>query len=128
MNLLLDTHILIWLIDGSEKLNKTARHAIEDESNSLYLSIASLWEITIKTSLGKLELGIPLEQITTNFILPSGFKILPIHLSHLLVLKDLPFHHRDPFDRMLISQAISESLTLVSEDRAFGDYTVKTLW
>jgi PIN domain nuclease of toxin-antitoxin system len=128
MNLLLDTHILIWLIDGSEKLNKTARYAIEDESNSLYLSIASLWEITIKTSLGKLELGIPLEQITTNFILPSGFKILPIHLSHLLVLKDLPFHHRDPFDRMLISQAISESLTLVSEDRAFGDYTVKTLW
>ena len=128
MNLLLDTHILIWLIDGSEKLNKTARHAIEDESNSLYLSIASLWEITIKTSLGKLELGIPLEQITTNFILPSGFKILPIHFSHLLVLKDLPFHHRDPFDRMLISQAISESLTLVSEDRAFGDYTVKTLW
>ena len=128
MNLLLDTHILIWLIDGSEKLNKTARHAIEDESNSLYLIIASLWEITIKTSLGKLELGIPLEQITTNFILPSGFKILPIHFSHLLVLKDLPFHHRDPFDRMLISQAISESLTLVSEDRAFGDYTVKTLW
>jgi PIN domain nuclease of toxin-antitoxin system len=128
MNLLLDTHILIWLIDGSEKLNQTARYAIEDENNSLYLSIASLWEITIKTSLGKLELGIPLEQITTNFILPSGFKILPIHLSHLLVLKDLPFHHRDPFDRMLISQAISESLTLVSEDRAFGDYTVKTLW
>lgn len=128
MNLLLDTHILIWLIDGSEKLNQTARYAIEDESNSLYLSIASLWEITIKTSLGKLELGIPLEQITTNFILPSGFKILPIHLSHLLVLKDLPFHHRDPFDRMLISQAISESLTLVSEDRAFADYTVKTLW
>ena len=128
MNLLLDTHILIWLIDGSEKLNQTARYAIEDESNSLYLSIASLWEITIKTSLGKLELGIPLEQVTTNFILPSGFKILPIHLSHLLVLKDLPFHHRDPFDRMLISQAISESLTLVSEDRAFGDYTVKTLW
>ncbi|MFM7850954.1 MAG: type II toxin-antitoxin system VapC family toxin [Flammeovirgaceae bacterium] len=77
----------------------------------MYLSIASLWEITIKTSLGKLELGIPLEQITTNFILPSGFKMLPIHLSHLLVLKDLPFHHRDPFDRMLLSQAISESLT-----------------
>ena len=128
MNLLLDTHILIWLIDGSEKLNQTARYAIEDENNSLYLSIASLWEITIKTSLGKLELGIPLEQITTNFILPSGFKILPIHLSHLLVLKDLPFHHRDPFDRLLISQAKSESLTLLSEDSLFKQYDVETFW
>jgi Uncharacterized protein conserved in bacteria len=128
MKLLLDTHILIWLIAGSEKLNKTARYAIEDENNSLYFSIASLWEITIKISLGKLELGISLEQIMTNFILPSGLKILPIHLSHLSVLKDLPFYHRDPFDRMLISQAISESLTLISEDELFGEYAVKTLW
>jgi PIN domain nuclease of toxin-antitoxin system len=111
MKLLLDTHILIWLINGNKNLSQIARQAIEDESNSLHLSIASLWEIAIKTSLGKLELGIQLEQITTNFILPSGMEILPIHLPHLLVLQTLPFHHRDPFDRLLISQAKSESLT-----------------
>jgi PIN domain nuclease of toxin-antitoxin system len=82
MNLLLDTHVLIWLIEGNQNLSQTARSAIEDESNGLHLSIASLWEITIKTSLGKLELGIPLEQIVENFILPSGIEILPIHLPH----------------------------------------------
>jgi PIN domain nuclease of toxin-antitoxin system len=128
MKLLLDTHILIWLIDGNQKLNQTSRQAIEDESNSLHLSIASLWEIAIKTSLGKLELGIPLEQILTNFILPSGIEILPIHLPHLLVLQTLPFHHRDPFDRMLISQAKSESLILVTEDSIFEQYEVEILW
>jgi len=128
MKLLLDTHILIWLIDGNQKLNQTSRQAIEDESNSLHLSIASLWEIAIKTSLGKLELGIPLEQILTNFILPSGIEILPIHLPHLLVLQTLPFHHRDPFDRLLISQAKSESLILVTEDSMFEQYEVEILW
>lgn len=119
MRLLLDAHIFIWLIDGNPKLSQTARQAIEDESNTLHLSIVSLWEITIKTSLGKLELAIPLEQIFINFILPSGIEILPIHLPHLLILQTLPFHHRDPFDRLLISQAKSEILTLVSEDGIF---------
>ncbi len=128
MRLLLDTHIFIWLIDGNPKLSQTARQAIEDESNTLHLSIVSLWEITIKTSLGKLELAIPLEQIFINFILPSGIEILPIHLPHLLILQTLPFHHRDPFDRLLISQAKSEILTLVSEDGMFEQYEVEILW
>jgi len=128
MNVLLDTHIFIWLIEGNQNLSQAARQAIEDESNHLHLSIASLWEITIKTSLGKLELGIPLEQVLTNFILPSGIGILPIHLPHLLVLRDLPLHHRDPFDRLLISQAKSESLTLLSEDSLFKQYDVETFW
>jgi len=128
MRLLLDTHIFIWLIDGNPKLSQTARQAIEDTSNTLYLSIVSLWEITIKTSLGKLELAIPLEQIVINLILPSGIEILPIHLPHLLVLQTLPFHHRDPFDRLLISQAKSETLTLVSEDGMFEQYEVEKLW
>ncbi|MCT7957629.1 type II toxin-antitoxin system VapC family toxin [Laspinema palackyanum] len=128
MRLLLDTHIFIWLIDGSPNLSQTVRQAIEDENNTLHLSIVSLWEITIKTSLGKLELAIPLEQIVINFILPSGIEILPIHLPHLLYLQTLPFHHRDPFDRLLISQAKSEPLTLVSEDRMFEQYDVEILW
>ncbi|MDT9185597.1 MULTISPECIES: type II toxin-antitoxin system VapC family toxin [Limnospira] len=128
MRLLLDTHIFIWLIDGNPKLSQTARQAIEDESNTLHLSIVSLWEITIKTSLGKLELAIPLEQIVINFILPSDIEILPIHLPHLLILQTLPFHHRDPFDRLLISQAKSETLTLLSEDGMFEQYEVEILW
>ena len=127
MRLLLDTHIFIWLIEGDPNLSQTARQAIEDENNTLHLSIVSLWEITIKTSLGKLELAIPLEQIVINFILPSGIEILPIHLPHLLLLQTLPFHHRDPFDRLLISQAKSETLTLVSEDRMFEQYEVDIL-
>lgn len=128
MNLLLDTHILIWLIEGSEKLSQTAKHAIADDRNRINLSIASLWEITIKTSLGKLQLGLPLEQVVENFLLPGGIEILPIHLPHLLVSRALPLHHRDPFDRLLISQAKSESLTLVSEDHSFSRNTVETLW
>ncbi len=127
MRLLLDTHIFIWLIEGNPNLSQAAREAIEDESNTLHLSIVSLWEITIKTSLGKLDLAIPLEQIVINFILPSGMEILPIHLPHLLILQKLPFHHRDPFDRLLIAQAKSEGLTLVSEDGTFEQYEVKIL-
>lgn len=128
MRLLLDTHIFIWLIDGNPNLSQTVRQAIEDDNNSLHLSIVSSWEITIKTSLGKLELAIPLEQIVINFILPSGIEILPIHVPHLLCLQTLPFHHRDPFDRLLISQAKSEPLILVSEDRMFEQYDVEILW
>ena len=87
MKFLLDTHIFIWLIDGNPKLSQAARQAIENENNSLHISIVSLWEMTIKTSLGKLELAIPLEQIIIDFILPSGIQILPIHLPHLLILQ-----------------------------------------
>jgi PIN domain nuclease of toxin-antitoxin system len=128
MKLLLDTHVLIWLVEGTDNLSQAARQAIEDEDNSLHLSIVSLWEMTIKTSLGKLQLKIPLDRIMESYIIPSGIEILPIHFDHLLVLRDLPLHHRDPFDRLLISQAQSEELTLVSSDGFFGDYPVQILW
>jgi PIN domain nuclease of toxin-antitoxin system len=131
MKLLIDTHVLIWLIEGSENLSQVAKAAIEDEDNSLYLSIASLWEMTIKMSLGKLQLGIPLDRVIEDYILPTKIDILPIHLNHLnhlLILRDLPLHHRDPFDRLLISQSQSEELTLVSGDRLFRDYSIQLLW
>ncbi len=124
MKLLLDTHILIWLLEGNQNLNPKVKLVIEDETNSLYLSIVSLWEIAIKTSLSKLQLETPLEKIISDFVLPSGIKILPIDIAHLLTLQKLPFHHRDPFDRLLIAQAKSETLTLVSEDRVFRQYQV----
>lgn len=128
MKLLLDTHVLIWLVEGSDSLSQAARQGIENEDNSLYLSIASLWEITIKMSLGKLQLGISLDRVVESYLLPSGIEIIPIHLNHLLVLRDLPLHHRDPFDRILISQAQAEELTLVSRDRLLSDYPVRILW
>jgi len=124
MKLLLDTHILIWLLEGNQNLSPKVRQAIEDETNSLYISIVSLWEIAIKSSLGKLQLETPLEKIVSDFVLPTGIKILPIDIAHLLTLQKLPFHHRDPFDRLLISQAKSEALTLVSEDHVFRQYQV----
>jgi PIN domain nuclease of toxin-antitoxin system len=114
MQLLLDTHVLIWLVEGNDSLTPAAKQAIENEDYSLDLSIASLWEMTIKMSLGKLRLDVPLDRIMESYILPSGIEILPINLNHLLVLRDLPLHHRDPFDRLLISQARAEELTLVS--------------
>lgn len=128
MNLLLDTHVLIWLIQGNENLSQTARTAISDEENSLYLSIASIWEISIKLGVGKLELGIPLDRVLNDFIIPSKIELLSIEISHLLVLQNLPLQHRDPFDRLLIAQSQSESLTLISGDRVFSDYSVNVLW
>jgi PIN domain nuclease of toxin-antitoxin system len=109
-------------------LSSTAKQAIDDEANSLYLSIASLWEIAIKMSLGKLQLGISLEQAVESFVIPGGIEILPIHLNHLLALQDLSLHHRDPFDRLLICQAKVEKLIMVSGDQAFGDYPIQILW
>jgi PIN domain nuclease of toxin-antitoxin system len=128
MKLLLDTHVLIWLVEGNDSLTQAAKEAIENEDYHLYLSIASLWEMTIKMSLGKLRLDVSLDRILESYILPSGIEILPINLHHLLVLRDLPLHHRDPFDRLLISQARAEELTLVSGDGLFGDYLVPILW
>jgi PIN domain nuclease of toxin-antitoxin system len=128
MKLLLDTHVLIWLVEGSDNLSQAARQAIENDDNSLYLSIASLWEMTIKMTLGKLQLGMSIDRIVESYILPSGMEIILIQLNHLVVLRDLPLHHRDPFDRLLISQARSEELILVSGDRIFGDYPVQLLW
>lgn len=81
MKLLLDMHVLIWLVEGTDNLSQAARQAIENEDNSLHLSIVSLWEMTIKTSLGKLQLKIPLDRILESYIIPSGIEILPIHFS-----------------------------------------------
>jgi PIN domain nuclease of toxin-antitoxin system len=99
MKLLLNTHVLIWLVEGSNSLSQLAQQAIEDDGNSLHLSIASLWEMTIKMTLGKLQLGMPIEIIVESYLIPTGIEILPIHLNHLVALRDLPLHHRDPFVR-----------------------------
>jgi PIN domain nuclease of toxin-antitoxin system len=100
MRVFLDTHVLIWLVEGDKNLSTVARSAIEDENNSLYLSIVSLWEITIKLSLGKLDLQLSVDEMVESFLIPGGIEILQIETSHLSILRDLPLHHRDPFDRL----------------------------
>ena len=128
MRSLLDTHVLIWLIEGDKNLSTVAKSAIEDEDNSLYLSIASLWEITIKLSLGKLDLQLSVDEMVESFLIPGGIEILQIETSHLSMLRDLPLHHRDPFDRLIIAQAQAEKMTLISADGIFNLYDVDLRW
>ncbi len=126
MNLLLDTHILLWYLDNNPKLPRNWKLCIEDRHNSIAASMVSLWEITIKVSLGKLELQ---DDLTTveNILRQQGIDLLPIRTVHLLHLLNLPFHHRDPFDRLIIAQAQAEQLTLVSDDDMISAYSVSLL-
>jgi PIN domain nuclease of toxin-antitoxin system len=127
MNILIDTHALIWFLNGDNDLSDTARKAIENNEAINFVSIASLWEIAIKISLGKLELQTPFEKISEQ-IANNGFQILPITFEDTLVLTSLPFHHRDPFDRIIISQSFTNKLTIISKDRYFEAYQVALTW
>jgi PIN domain nuclease of toxin-antitoxin system len=126
MNLLLDTHILLWFYSGSSQLSSVAKNLIKDTSNECYISIASLWEITIKYHLGKLELEDSLEELFA-FIVRNKINVIPIEFSHLLTILSLPHIHKDPFDRIIIAQSISENLTIISKDGFFGQYEVNII-
>lgn len=127
MKLLLDTHIFIWWADQPEKLSPAALSALEDEANELLLSVASVWEMQIKIQLGKLKLGLPLKELVRNQQETNDVTVSPVGLAHVLALDSLPFHHKDPFDRLLIAQSISEGLTVVTADSQFSAYSVKLL-
>lgn len=127
MKLLLDTHIFIWWADQPEKLSPAALSALEDEANELLLSVASVWEMQIKIQLGKLKLSLPLKDLIKNQQETNEITVLPVALTHVLTLDAVPFHHKDPFDRLLIAQSIEEDLTLVSADSQFSTYSVKLL-
>lgn len=124
---LLDTHTLIWFINGDPELSRTARAAIEADNTINFVSIASLWEMAIKISLGKLELKTPFNQVARQ-IAENGFEVLPITFEDTLTLSTLPFHHRDPFDRIIIVQSFNNGLTLVSRDKNFELYKADVLW
>jgi len=128
MILLLDTHALIWFFSGDSKLSEKAKEAFLNTENKLFFSKVSLWEITIKISLGKLVLAERWLSILENEMKSNGIQWLGIEIEHCKVLADLPFHHRDPFDRLLISQAISESMSIVSFDRQFSRYPLDIIW
>ena len=128
MKLLLDTHALIWFFSGDNRLSEPAKEAFLNRGNKLYFSKASLWEVTIKVSLGKLVLAEHWLMTVEKEMLANGIQWLEIEIDHCKALADLPFHHRDPFDRLLISQAISESMSIVSIDRQFVHYPLDIIW
>lgn len=130
MNLLLDTHTLLWFAVArlGNNLPQPTRELLEEQSNNLYLSCASPWEAAIKVSIGKLQLPQPIQQIVQTEITNNGLTLLDIKLAHLDLIERLPFHHKDPFDRLLIAQAQVEGLTIVSIDAAFDAYGVNRLW
>lgn len=127
MKLLLDTHAFIWFVEDDEKLLPRIKIQIEDIENEIFVSIVSLWEIAIKTSLAKLELAVDIPSMI-NKIEANGFSILPIFPEHTICVSSLPFHHRDPFDRMLIAQTITEKIKIISKDGVFDDYDVDCIW
>lgn len=126
MNFLIDTHALIWHIRGAKKLSKKVISIIEDTQNTVYVSKASLWEMAIKISLGKLEISIPFEDLEV-YLEENEFSVLDYNFEHLKTLLTLPFHHSDPFDRLIISQAITDGFKIITHDEAFKNYPVKTL-
>jgi PIN domain nuclease of toxin-antitoxin system len=128
MNFLLDTHTLIWWSIDPIRLSQQARNLLDDENNTLFLSIISVWEIQIKLQIGKLTLKVPLSELIKDQQETNDLQLLPIELIHIYALTNLPNHHRDPFDRLLIAQATVEQFPIVSIDSIFDNYPIQRLW
>jgi PIN domain nuclease of toxin-antitoxin system len=127
MDILLDTHTLIWFLNGDKMLSSKAKNAIEDSSNYKIVSIASIWEIAIKISLNKLQFSKGFNYLL-QLIDDNGFDILPITFEHVLELSSLEFIHRDPFDRLLVSQCITGKIAIVTKDENIKRYKIKAIW
>ncbi len=128
MKVLLDTHTFLWLITDDERLSETARRTFLDPENILFFSVASLWELCIKKSLGKISLKTGWLQIIQKEVRSNAVQWLPIEIQHCAEVADLPFHHRDPFDRLLIAQAMVEDMQLLSRDNRLSAYNIKRIW
>jgi len=128
MNVLLDTHAFLWAIAGDKKLSKTARKIFLDPANRLFFSAASMWEICIKISLEKLALKSGWFKNIQNEMSTNAIQWLPVEMQHCVELTKLPFHHRDPFDRMLAAQARAEDLQVLSRDVRLSAYDIECIW
>ncbi len=128
MRFLLDTHTFLWFIEGSLNLSDVARNLIEDQASQRFLSVASLWEMSIKVSIGKLELGMTFTELVKREVYGNAIELLEIQPEHLDELAKLPFHHKDPFDRLMIAQSLVEGIPIVTKDGAFASYPVTLLW
>ncbi|MDR0720327.1 MAG: type II toxin-antitoxin system VapC family toxin [Treponema sp.] len=124
---LLDTHAAIWFLMGDDKLSDTAQRIIVDVSNSVYVSVVSAWELTIKISVGKLRFPGNTAGFT-RMAQDNNIIIVPIETTHLAVLEELPFHHRDPFDRLIAATAFAEKMTLITTDENIMRYDVPLVW
>ncbi|HUT95951.1 MAG TPA: type II toxin-antitoxin system VapC family toxin [Thermoguttaceae bacterium] len=128
MRALLDAHAILWFIWGHGNLSAKAQAIMADGSNDLLLSAGTLWEIAIKVGLGKLQIAEPYEVFMDKAILDNDLSVLPISVKHAATLSTLPLHHRDPFDRLLVAQAMVEQIPIVSGDPALDAYPVARLW
>lgn len=128
MRFLLDTHTFIWFVTDSPKISATVKELIENENNEKLLSIASVWEMAIKHSSGKLSFGLPFRVFIEQQTSLNNIDWLEINLDHIEVVATLHFHHRDPFDRLLIAQAIADQLPILSADSTFDNYSIQRLW
>ncbi len=122
MEILLDTHMLLWFVKGDARLDVSRRNLITDRKNQILVSLASLWEISIKTSLQKLTIP-----VNIDILVPAEMSFLNITLPHIMAVQNLPFHHKDPFDRMLLAQALTEDIYLMSDDTNFPPYGSKLI-
>lgn len=128
MTYLLDTHALIWFLEGNDtKLPQSIVNELIDPDNSVFSSIVSFWEMAIKIQIGKLTLPNSLEDMMQK-VAQAGVEVLALSFEHITNLKSLPLHHKDPFDRLIISQAQVQKLTIISKDRAFKNYDIQLLW
>ena len=127
MELLLDTHTLVWFLNGDEKLPKNVRAAIEDSNNTTMVSIATIWEISIKISLDKFRFPMGFKRFL-EMVDENGFEILPITFEHAMIISTLEFIHRDPFDRLLVAQCKSDNLILATKDEYIKQYNIQTIW
>jgi PIN domain nuclease of toxin-antitoxin system len=127
MKYLLDTHTLIWSLEEDKQLSTTAQNIIADDNNQIFASVVNLWEMAIKISIGKLQLQQSLEQVIDK-IDEYDISLLPIKPAHVIKVRDLPFEHNDPFDRLLIAQCLQEDMAFISNEALFLRYGVNRIW
>lgn len=128
MNLILDTHTFLWFVFGNARMSERAEALIQDSRNRKFISLASPWEVGVKVSTGKLTVSQPVDQFFAEEMYANSVELLPITLAHIACVSTLPFHHRDPFDRMLIAQSLTENIAVISADAVFDAYGVVRLW
>jgi len=128
MRVLVDTHVFLWWVEGDRALPAKARAALSDQDNECLLSLVSVWELAIKAGLGKLKLALPVQRYVVEHVAANGFRMLDIRMAHVGRVESLVPHHGDPFDRLLIAQALEEKLPVVTADPVFRKYGVKRIW
>lgn len=128
MKYLLDTHTFLWYVNNDNKLSETSKNIIANQENSIFLSIASIWEIAIKVSLNKLKIPLPLTSFVHTQLNDNDISLLHISVEHTDKVTELPFHHRDPFDRLIIAQFIVENMPIIGNDTLFDNYMIRRIW